>query len=126
MHPLAIFCLLAAPMSSLLVTAERGGGPTSSRPCAPCDPSGGPAQGACLAACEAARTLNAKWLQQAKGEWEDTQFWGSGNAVQALTDYSLYADQLIGSRAFEISGELLRARACEERRDEVLESMFCH
>ena len=87
---------LAAPA---LLRAEHDAAPKA---CAPCDPAGGAAAGACLAACQAARTLNAKWLRQAKGEWEDTQFWGSGNAVQALTDYSLYADQLIGSRAFEM------------------------
>lgn len=29
---------------------------------------------------------NEKWLLQKRGEWKDTQFWGSGNAVQALTD----------------------------------------
>lgn len=29
---------------------------------------------------------NKNWLQQDLGDWKDTQFWGSGNAVQALTD----------------------------------------
>ena len=32
------------------------------------------------------RCSNKQWLQPKLGEWKDTQFWGSGNAVQALTD----------------------------------------
>lgn len=94
-----------ARLAGLLLLAASSG--ALATPCAPCAPSGNqngnvPAQGACLLACEAARTLNKKWLKQAQGEWEDTQFWGSGNAVQALTDYSLYSDLLVGSGVFEM------------------------
>ena len=108
MHPmrrLVLVCLALAGAPALITAAtadneRRSQG--SAAPCAPCDPAGGVAKGACLAACEAARTLNEKWLQQAQGEWKATQFWGSGNAVQALTDYSLYSDLEIGSGAFEM------------------------
>ena len=93
-----VFSLLGIAAPTLLV-AVAGGAPKA---CAPCDPDGGPAKGGCLLACEAARKLNEKWLRQAEGDWTDTQFWGSGNAVQALTDYSLYSDALIGSRVFEM------------------------
>ena len=81
---LLLLQLLASASSQLLAADLEAGpaGPGAAPACAPCDPSGGPAKGACLLACEAARTLNEKWLQEAKGEWEDTQFWASGNAVQ--------------------------------------------
>jgi hypothetical protein len=40
-------------------------------------------------ACAAALLLNGRWLEERLGQWRDTQFWGSGNAVQALADYTL-------------------------------------
>eukprot|EP01051_Picozoa_sp_SAG22_P022033 SAG22_NODE_5114_length_1083_cov_0.985772_1_plen_274_part_01 len=96
-----MICFSLLALAPALVAGA--GSAAAAAPCAPCDGAGGgPATGACLAACEAARALNKQWLHQAEGEWEDTQFWGSGNAVQALTDYSLYADEYIGSGKYEM------------------------